>query len=267
MSGTADKPWVCLMYHDVAERAPASGGGEYFSVDATTFVRHLELLRDRGLEGCSISRALDAPDQRQVAISFDDGNFGQYRRAFPALVRAGMAATFFVTTSWIGRSKFVSWDDLREMRDAGMAIESHTHTHPFLSELPEDALREELRRSRDLLFEHLGAPPTMLALPGGDAPRPAFRRLFHEEGYRVVATSRWGMNPLAESGGVRFIRRCTVRGELDESMFVATIEGDSWLGLRTKAREFALGALRRSLTPTRYARWRRRFLDSVRAPA
>lgn len=266
MSGTAERPWVCLMYHDVAER-PLTGSSDYFSVDATTFVRHLELLRDRGLQGCSIARALEAPDQRQVAISFDDGNLGQRARAFPALARAGMAATFFVTTSWIGRNKFVSWEDLREMRDAGMAIESHTHTHPFLSELGEAALRDELRRSRDLLFEHLGIPPTMIALPGGDAPRPALHRLFHEEGYRVVATSRWGMNRRAGNGDVRFIRRCTVRGAFDESMFVATAEGNSWLGLRSKARELALGALRRSLTPTRYARWRRRFLDAVSSAA
>src|SRR5687767_11200904 len=138
-------PWVCLLYHDVtAEGTPSTGGAEYFSVSSNAFGHQLDLIQEAGLRGCSIAEALARPTG-VAAISFDDGDTGQAVRAFPALAARGMNATFFVTTTWIGTSRYASWDQLREMRASGMSIQSHTHTHPFLSELDASALREELR--------------------------------------------------------------------------------------------------------------------------
>lgn len=256
--------WVCLMYHEVAgSRISPVGREKFFSVSASTFAHQLRVLRDAGLIGCTIADALAPNANNRLAISFDDGNVGQAARAFPALVANGMAATFFITTEWVGQSGFATWQQLREMRDAGMAIESHTHTHPFLSELSALRLRDELARSRDILAEQLGAAPTMIALPGGDAPRAELRPLFAQEGYTVIATSRWGVNFASNDETPRSIRRCTVRGEPTDDAFLSIATGDPWLGLRKHAREGALGFMRRSLGPTRYARLRRLFLDTA----
>jgi peptidoglycan/xylan/chitin deacetylase (PgdA/CDA1 family) len=256
--------WVCLMYHDVGSAGSSlRGARDFFSVTEASFARHLALLRDAGLEGCSLEQALPPGVEKRVAISFDDGNAGQATRAFPALVKSGMTATFFVTTSWVGRPGFVTWEQLREMHDAGMGIESHTHTHPFLSELPETRLVDELRRSRDLLSERLGKRPGMIALPGGDAPRGRLRRAFAREGYEVVATSKWGVNTRRAGAPPGWVRRCTVRGALDDRAFLAIVNNDRWLELRKRAREGTLGFVRRSLGPSRYARWRHDFLDAV----
>lgn len=256
--------WVCLMYHDVAERLPGNGAGSFFSTSRERFARHLTLLRDAGFAGCSIADARAPGIERRIAISFDDGNEGQATHAFEALVANRMTATFFVTTGWIGRPGFATWSQLREMRSAGMAIESHTHSHPFLSELSESALRDELRRSRELLCEQLGEESTMLALPGGDPPRAPLQRLLMDEGYRTVATSRWGVNDGSQRGGaVNLVRRCTIRGEMADHEFLAVANGNLWLRIRKGAREGTLGFLRRSLGPTRYARWRRGLLDTT----
>lgn len=259
------KSWVCLMYHDVVSVAPvATGASGFFTVSSRSFARQLALIRDAGVQGCSIAAALASRDSPRVGISFDDGNLGQATRAFPTLVANGMTATFFVTTGWIGRPGYASWDQLRDMRAAGMSIESHTHTHPFLSELGEENLRDELRRSRDLLAEHLHEErPRMLALPGGDAPRQSLRRLLAEEGYAVIATSRWGINDARSSTVPRYVQRCTIRGELSDQQFLAIVHGDLWLRMRKRARESTLAVLRRSLGPKRYARWRRELLDAA----
>lgn len=266
--------WVCLMYHDVTQGAGrATGGVGYFAVSRDAFVRHLAVIRDLGLHGCSIAEMLANPraerDDR-IAISFDDGDVGQVANAFPALRSAGMTATFFVTTGWVGRPGYATWDDLREMRDAGMSIQSHTHSHPFLSEMGADALRDELQRSRDLLDHHLGPGQrtTMLALPGGDQPRRSLRSIVGEEGYDVVATSRWGVNG-APGTAPTYVRRCTVRGSPDDATFRAMVLGDPWLAARKRAREYVLGAVRRSVGSTRYAKWRRDALNlagSMRVP-
>ena len=121
------------MYHDVgSHRVGMTGGTAYFAVHHSTFVRQLTIIQELGLRGCSIAETMADPAGR-VAISFDDGDAGQAAYAFPALRAAGMTATFFVTTSWVGSAGYVTWDQLREMRAAGMSIQSHTHSHPFLS--------------------------------------------------------------------------------------------------------------------------------------
>lgn len=263
----AGRPWVCLIYHDVTARPPlAAGGPEYFAVSVEQFDRQLDLIRELGLRGCSIADAMGRPEGA-VAISFDDGDLGQAERAFPALARRGMSATFFVTTSWVGTARYASWDQLRDMRGAGMSIQSHTHRHPFLSELDAPALRDELRRSREILDEKLGQNTTMIAFPGGDAPRASLRHMLLAEGYEVVGTSRWGLNAPDDSGRPRYVRRCTVRGAPAPQAFRAIVTGDPWLGVKRQVRESALALVRSSLGPSRYARWRREFLDRMRRAA
>lgn len=258
------RPWICLIYHDVTSGAPqTTGGPEYFSVSAATFSRQLALIQDLNLRGCSIAEAIAQP-ANAVAISFDDGDIGQAVRAFPALASRNMSATFFVTTSWVGTPKYASWDQLRDMRAAGMSIQSHTHTHPFLSEVDERRLRDELRQSRELLDEKLEQRTTMIAFPGGDAPRAELRGLLTAEGYDVVATSRWGRNAPNDDHRPRYVERCTVRGDPDDAAFRAIVTGHRWLNVRRQARERVLAFVRASLGPSRYARWRHGFLDRAR---
>jgi peptidoglycan/xylan/chitin deacetylase (PgdA/CDA1 family) len=253
------------MYHDVvAGPVGLTGGGRYFAVPADAFEAQLDLLAQSGLGACSMEQALAGPGRR-VAVTFDDGDAGQFERAFPALARRGMSATFFITTGWVGRPGYVSWDALREMKAAGMSIQSHTRSHPFLSELAEAELREELHASREELDARLEQRTASLALPGGDAPHASLRHLFQAEGYTALATSRWGVNPPLRADGVAWVHRCTVRGESDAAQFRRIAEGDALLAWRRRAREGALRVLRSSLGASRYARWRRRVFDALGA--
>ena len=255
---------VCLLYHDVIAGTPptVSGGSEHFAVSRTAFESQLDVLRRFGLVGRSIEEVATAPADNSVVISFDDGDAGQFEQALPALLERGMTATFFVTTAWIGTVGYVSWPQLLEMKAAGMSIQSHTRSHPFLSELDEAALRDELRTSKQELDERLEQNTTSLALPGGDMPRRGLRRVLSESGYRVVATSRWGTNSTAPKGDdTWFVRRCTVRGEPSLEQFQRIVRGDRLLAARRRLRDTALRTLRAGLGSTRYDRWRKRFLE------
>ncbi len=210
-----------------------------------------------------MSEAALAGPRRRVAISFDDGTVGHYEHALPELVARGMTATFFVTTGWIGQPGYVTWDQLRTMRQAGMEIGSHTRTHPFLSELDAAGVEREVGGAREEIDAALGQQTVALALPGGDAPRRALRHLIGSAGYRVVATSRWGVNRSAPGGQVAWIRRSTVRGAADPSEFRRILDADPSLSTQRRVRESVLGSLRRLLGPSRYARWRRSFLGTI----
>ncbi|MBI1722485.1 MAG: polysaccharide deacetylase family protein [Gemmatimonadetes bacterium] len=257
--------WVCLLYHDVTGNATAAGSGDYFSVPADAFASQLDWIRDTGHAGCSLEEGLRYGGRPRVVISFDDGNTGQYERAFQALAARGMSATFFVTTDWVGRPGYVTWEQLREMKAAGMSIQSHTRSHPFLSELDRSVVLDELRGSKETLDQALCQATESIALPGGDLPPPAARQVFREAGYAIVATSLWGVNHIPGPAVPLplYVRRCTMRGAPGEAEFGRVLAGDRWLAIKRRAREAALGALRSSLGASRYAAWRRRFLDAT----
>src|SRR5205085_11200244 len=121
-------------------------------------------------------------------------------------------ATFFVTTGWVGTRGYATWSQLREMSDAGMSIQSHTLSHPFLSELTRADATRELSASKHEIEQRMGAACTTLALPGGDAPRGWRAGDYLELGFRCVATSRWGPNVSVQRDMLE-VSRYTVRRE------------------------------------------------------
>jgi peptidoglycan/xylan/chitin deacetylase (PgdA/CDA1 family) len=235
-------------------------------VSGDSFGAQLDLIRGRGFRGRSVAEMVASGDSGVpgVAISFDDGSVGQYERAFPALVERGMTATFFVTTGWVEKPGFVTWSHLREMKQAGMSIQSHTHSHPFLSELPLADLEQELRRSKLELDLQLGQDTDQLSLPGGDFPRRRFHGVIAESGYRVLCTSVWGRNPPGPVTGRPPVKRCTIRGAMAPDEFTRIIAGDPWLDAARGFRGNLLNLVRSTIGPSRYSRWRRSFLDLIR---
>ncbi|HSD12944.1 MAG TPA: polysaccharide deacetylase family protein [Patescibacteria group bacterium] len=104
---------------------------------------------------------------KPVVITFDDDRESQFENAFPALLRHRMTATFYVFTNAIGRKGYLSWDQLRTLRDAGMGIQSHTIFHPFLEKLGDEEMRKEIEDSRAVLEKELGISVTSFAYPFG----------------------------------------------------------------------------------------------------
>lgn len=257
-------PWRCLMYHEVLPATNATGGGpERFAVPLESFETMLDAIQSTGHVGCSIEEALGIREPR-VAISFDDGTKSQFDHAVPALVARDMTATFFVTTDLIGESGFMDWGDLRQLSSLGMSVQSHTKSHPFLSELNRAELTAELRESKSVLDAKLNQDTDQISFPGGNAPRWRLRHLLGECGYRLVAGSRWGTNRGRRGlDHRRPLYRCTMRGAISAAEARYILGSPTLLSLRTCSKELALNTVRAAIGPSRYARWRRRFLDSL----
>jgi peptidoglycan/xylan/chitin deacetylase (PgdA/CDA1 family) len=87
-----------------------------------------------------------------------------------------MTATFFIYPQIIedhGKN-YLTWDEVREMADNGMDIESHTYTHPMMtaSQHPEmtpdqytQFLQHQLLDSKKLIEQHTGKPVRFIAFP------------------------------------------------------------------------------------------------------
>ena len=61
----------------------------------------------------------------------------------------------------------VSWDDLREMSQAGIEIGAHTLTHPRLTRLDDDELTREIAGSKRRIEEQLDRSVTSFCYPNG----------------------------------------------------------------------------------------------------
>jgi peptidoglycan/xylan/chitin deacetylase (PgdA/CDA1 family) len=93
---------------------------------------------------------------------------------------------------------FMNWEQVREMRSAGMDIGSHTHSHTPLARLTADKQRTELVNSRAVLEGELREPIRAVAYPVGDhtAYTAETCRIAREVGYELGFNFRRHANRL-----------------------------------------------------------------------
>ncbi|HTM67837.1 MAG TPA: polysaccharide deacetylase family protein [Candidatus Binatia bacterium] len=162
-----------IVYHNIrAENEPHRRVDEPYFVTPAQLEAELAFLQASGYASVSFDDLIAAFDGRPlpakpIVISFDDGRDNQYGTAFPLLARHGFKATFFVFTNAIGRPGYMTWDQLRAMRDAGMAVGSHTVYHPYLKKADDETLRREVVDSKAKIEAELGVPVTAFAYPFG----------------------------------------------------------------------------------------------------
>jgi peptidoglycan/xylan/chitin deacetylase (PgdA/CDA1 family) len=253
---------VILMYHRVGDgRLPGREAGEdRYTVPADTLEAHLDLIREAGCPVLPVdgigSKARLALPPKALSITFDDGNESDRSLALAALSRRKLPAAFFVTPAWVGQAGFMTWDEVRELRAAGMTVGAHGLDHSFLAYLSERELRVHLAEARRLMEDRLGEAPSSLALPGGSGGRREVR-VARELGFRQV----FGSVPrLAPGIDVDPIPRFAVRRADSLAAFRALVEQRTAVRLRSWLRYAALGGLRSLFGPRYHARLRDKWL-------
>lgn len=170
---------VIVLYHHVSDATPAAT-----SVTPEVFERHLAYLDEHDFAVWGLERLLDAIYSDEdlpgnvIAITFDDAYASVYTEAWPRLRTRGWPFTVFVNTDAIdaGQSPYMSWDQLRELADAGVAIENHSASHGHLArtgrDKPERAWKQrvadDLARAAARIETEIGRAPTLLAWPYGE---------------------------------------------------------------------------------------------------
>jgi peptidoglycan/xylan/chitin deacetylase (PgdA/CDA1 family) len=216
---------VILLYHRLG-----SSRSE-IEVDADVFEGHLEDLAANE-HVLTLDEALSGTNGGGVVVTFDDGYRDFHDAALPLLVKHRIPAVLYLATSLVANGHGVppgdalTWTQLGEAVDTGLVtIGSHTHGHADLSKTTEGESEDEMRRSKDLIEDHLGTACTHFAYPwavGSPAADRAARRLFRSAALDAWTTNRadrtdphrLGRVPILRSDGRFFFRR-KVRGQLD----------------------------------------------------
>lgn len=96
----------------------------------------------------------------------------------------------------LGRDLWMTWDMIRQMRDAGMVIGGHTVNHPILSHLSPMEQEEEIIGCSRRLQEQLNSPMRFFAYPRGkqDAYNQDTRACLYEAKVELSFTYDGGFN-------------------------------------------------------------------------
>lgn len=170
---------IFLMFHDVVDQScPISGfqtlGAIQYRLDKDTFENFVSYI---------------AESQTDVALSFDDGGVSSIKIIAPTLEKYSKKGLFCITTSCVGRTGFLSEDQIRALDANGHIIASHSHTHPKdISKLSERDLFEEWYKSKEILENILNKPIVAASIPGGAVSKKVIQSLF-KAGYSEIYTS------------------------------------------------------------------------------
>lgn len=204
---------MVLCYHRLEEKPRPK---DPLAITPGEFEKEMQALKDANFSVIPMQDFLawrrgdkDIPAKCAV-ITIDDGYSSGYDTAWPILKKFNYPFTMFVYVNYISSGgKSITWDQLAEMRDAGVDIESHTYSHGDLrnptdkyavdkrtygmiqadvQQLGRDGwLRKEIAGSKQTLEKQLGIKVNCLAYPFGKYNQEV-REMVKEAGYEAAFT-------------------------------------------------------------------------------
>ncbi len=167
-----------LCYHSANGENPGS-------VKKNFFYKQMNYLHEKGITTISLTELVDYVDnkkeipERSIVLTFDDGYKSNYEIAFPVLKKFNFKATIFLTTGRIGKTvdwegkgifglPLMNWAEIRVMTKYGIDFGAHTETHPHLTKISTDNVKNEIRTSKIKVEDETGKPVHFFAYPYGD---------------------------------------------------------------------------------------------------
>ena len=208
---------IVLCYHRFEE-----SGNSSMILKPADFEQQMQAIKDNGFTVISMQDFLAwRRDEKEIPaksalITIDDGYVSAYETGWPILKKFGYPFTMFVYINYIGTGgKSISWDQLAEMRDAGVEIGCHSYSHQNLrgkgalfsrqaadevKRIGYDAwARKEMIESKKLIERQLGIKVSTFAYPGGFY-NDSVRSVVKEAGYEAAFITYGMRNGFASPG-------------------------------------------------------------------
>lgn len=202
---------IVLCYHRLEGKA-----GGALSIEPALFEKQMQELKDSGIAVISMQdflawrRGEKNIPAKSAIITIDDGYVSGYTVGWPILKKYGYPFTMFVYLNYIEKGgKSISWEQLGEMRDAGVEIGSHSISHQDLRRKGKgvtdyDAwLKDEMERSKKTIEDRLGIKVATIAYPFGlhnEKVHAALKEAGYEAGFTTYG-QRLGISTSAPTLG------------------------------------------------------------------
>lgn len=259
-----------LMYHSIGEDAPKETRAQVYCVTLKRFREQIEYvsgfasLRVTGLNTQTHKHA----NTQTISVTFDDGLLDNFTNAYPVLKELGLKAYFFILAGRVGAKGYMGWQEICELRDAGMIIGSHGMTHRILIGLSDVELDYELKESKRILEEKLRQKIECFSIPRGFYNRKIIE-IAKKAGYTQVFTSnpkdngkmgqtlKSSISPYFPNDRFK-LGRIAVKADWDLEYFARVLE--KGLPFTHAAKELVKNASKRLLGAKNYDRLRAKVL-------
>ncbi|MFH1858621.1 MAG: polysaccharide deacetylase family protein [Candidatus Omnitrophota bacterium] len=281
-----------LLYHGIGLPDPNQD-----NLPLEEFRREMRYLAENGFHPIRLDDLLDHVEgkvelpPRPIILTFDDGQKTVYTNAFSVLKEHGFTATVFLVSDFVGKGTkwfstsvyqwydedprkhttlediyqmdFLSWEEVLEMRRAGMTFGSHGATHPALSKLSDsESVLAELRRSKEIIETQLKERIHFFAYPWGFWNEPV-RKAVADAGYRgACAVHNRPGQPWIRPDDPFAIRRAIVQPNAVCEDFRRLLSPEYWLRRDLRLRLWLWGEKTKLLVPYRAAK--RFFLHAAK---
>lgn len=128
-------------------------------------------------------------DKKQIAISFDAawGN-DDTQTLIDILKEYDVPATFFVVGSWVDKYP----ESVEALDKAGHQIQNHSNTHPYMTKLSAEQMKNEIQICNEKIKNITGKSPTLLRPPYGDYDNCVVEAVENERMFAV----QWSVDSL-----------------------------------------------------------------------
>lgn len=212
----AKKEVPVLCYHHIKDIKSTDGPlTKTYTVTPAHFAEQMKALKDDGYETILPAQLYNylvhgaTLPAKPVILSFDDTDEEQFSTAYPEMKKYGFKGVFFIMTVSINRPNYMTKEQLKQLSDAGNAVEAHTWDHHMVTKYQGEDWEKQLVQPKKKVEEIIGKSADYFAYPFGLWNRAAFPEL-KKAGYKMafsLATKRDSAQPLYT------IRRMIVAGQ------------------------------------------------------
>ena len=165
--------------------------------------------------------------ENTIGISIDDADESFFEIAWPLFKKNNIPVTLFVTTGTIvnNNKNYLNWDEIRKLKEEGVTIGAHSHTHAHMPDLSIDEVKKEIEISNKIFLKELGEIPSLFAYPYGETSNEIID-LIKNYKFKVAFGQHSGI--INETSNMYYLPRFSLNekyGEIDRVKFAASSKG------------------------------------------
>lgn len=220
-----------LMYHDVAPwPAFATNLTRSLAVQPSEFEKEMEYLYMNRYTPITLKelnliwQGQEVMPPKPIVLTFDDGDYGVYKYAYPILEKYNFKSVLFLITKFVKYHThfYMQRYEIEQMMKSGLfEIGSHTVDHVNLAKIPPEKALYELQQSKEDIKKYLNYDATSFCYPVGGFNSQVLEYV-QECGYTMATTELPGM--ANQNQDHLLLKRIRVDGRSSFSYFIETLK-------------------------------------------
>jgi len=225
----AKKQVPVLCYHHIKPLKPGQSSRMLeYSVPVANFKEQMQSLADSGYQTITPDQyeaylTTGAPlPEKPIMLTYDDTDEEQYTVAKAEMEKHGFKGVYFIMTISIGRPRYMTKEQIKDLADDGHIIASHTWDHHNVKQYTEKDWDVQFAKTKEKLEAITGKPVVHFAYPFGlwnGAAIPELEKRGYKTAYQLSDNKRDSIAPLYS------LRRMIVPGNWSATTMHKYIKG------------------------------------------